>query len=1057
MPVHSLIQFTDSNSGIQWTVTYDDSNGAVNAVPDTPTTDLVTTEPDLGVSIGTTLYQACEGYTQVTIKADINYPFAVQERQENSAACGYSGPVGSITSFANSVNAISGIRNQSFKIGAFVPVDCVYHLMCYNHQIAYTAQTGDTASTVATALKNLINATTQAQWNEFGLAPATGTPGYPPFASIPFSSDSISIRLNRYNQFSAWATGGQPTPLSYSVTINKTNETVSGYHDGTVTIVTSDSMGLSYLYSLDGINYQPSNVFTGLFPGSYIAHIRGMSTVSSLTKTANFSIAAGIVPATDIEFPWKDKFCYFFRLIRNEVEYSVSEPIKWDSVNIVGKRDPDWHGWNYQYSDGVIELEFDCPAGKEVIKAEYDQNGNDGVVLFQYGFTYKGTDYLLFPGKLNFNTYKEYPQKVTCSVEREDFNNVFQSRFESKVSMAATKTVGDLDIVPPASQGFTLHSKEILRTFKCENSNFYSSPMKAHLFGPVYIQPEMTAAQLTEIEENYLYPIGSTSEAPYDEERYNFKIKYPGAYTFNIKYNLSIGVTLGAAGPPEVIFRTYYRKKNLNGFQQVLLNETASFALVTGGTVFCPVNVDHNTLVNVPLEIDDEIYIFTQADFPTSDYVKGIAVKQIYMGVTVTGLDTAPATTCKGWWLFDAIDHGIKVITDKKSLLKSNFLSLKNAQQLVDGGGALNITTNGKQVRQFDVGNAPLLASVKDLLNSAKAIWCLGMGFEKAGALEVIRVERANYFFQNREILVIEECWDYKKEVAKDVLYNEFELGYEKYQDSGYNTLDEFNTKNEGLTPIQTNKLKLVQKSKLITSGYALEDSRRQQFSKTSTNSYQNDDEAFLIAMRRVDNATYAPEKNEAFDVVNNVISPGTAYNLRLSPVRMLLNWAIWLKNAFFFKSSTEKIKITYVAQNATMQTQFKGSEPLPVGDINKSLWTEKQDIELSNYPVEERIWRPEWVYFKTRLTPDKIVLINEALRGRKDNGVNYGYVVVKDHNGQYQAGWPYEINYNFATEQADFKMRMKWDSPVTPGADCCSYLLVNGCYVKINGNKIIL
>jgi hypothetical protein len=818
-------------------------------------------------------------------------------------------------------------------------------------------------------------------------------------------------------------------------------------------------MSLTYTYSLDAINYQVSNVFTGLLPGNYIIYVKGSSVQSSLIKTGNFSIVAGPIPATNIDFPWQDKYCYYFKLIRNGTEYVTSEPLKWDSVNVVGKRDMDWHGWNYQYSDGVIELEFDCPAGKEVIKAEYDLNGNDGEVLFQYGFTYQGNNYLLFPGKLNLNTYKEYPQKVSCSVEREDFNNKLQSRFETKVSMDATATVDGTALAPPAPITFTLHPKEILRTFKADNSTLVSGAQQTFGQGKVYILPDTSAAQLTEIEEFYTYSLtnGYSLNAPYDVDLYNFKIKYAGVYNFYINFYHVIKIVMATPpGPVECYARTFYRKKNLNGYTQLLLREVGPISFSISNTVSVPMAVN-DSVTNESLAIDDEIYIFTEIEWTAFDFVKTIQVDQYSIATTVTGLDTAPQTTCKGWWLFDAIDHGIKVITDKKSLLKSDFLSLKSAQQVVDGGGALSATTNGKQIRQFDVANAPLQTSLKDLLSSAKAIWCLGMGFEKAGNLEAVRVERANYFFQNREILVIEECWGYYKETAKDVLYNEFEFGYEKYQDSGYNTLDEPNTRNEGLTPIETNKLKLVQKSKMIASGYSIEDSRRQQFSTSSTNSYQNDDETFVIAMRRLSNVDYAPEKNEAFDVVNNVISPATSYNLRLSPLRMLLNWAIWLKNSFYYKASTAKIKVTYVAQNGAMQTQLKASEPNPVGDLNKTLWTEKQDIDLTNYPVVERLWRPEWVYFKCRLTPDKVLLINEALRGRKGSSINYGYIVVKDDNGDYQAGWPYEISYNFATEQADIKMRMKWDSPVTPGASCCDHLLVNGCYVLVNGNKIIL
>jgi hypothetical protein len=1058
MPVHNLIQFTDSTSGAEWTVTYDDATGTINAVSDIDTTDFVTTEADLGVSVGDVLFQVCEGYTQVTLKADVNYPFATQERQPNSVACGYTGPVGTLTPFSNSV--FFQQRTQSFKVGDFVPVGCIYHLSCYGHEITYTAQPGNTAANIVTALRDLVNVTIEAEWNEFGLAPASGTPGFPPHASVGLNPTTLQLLLNKQNQFSGWVTGGQPSPVNFTIDVNVTNESIAGLHDGTATINAAGTAGITYTYSLDGINFQTSNVFTYLFAGNYIVYVKGQTDSNSLIKTANFSITAGAQPASAIDFPWADKFCYFFKLFRNDVEYIIREPIKWDSVNIVGKRDVEWHGWNYQYSDGIIELEFDCAAGKEVIVAEYETNGNDGQVLFQYGFTYKGVTYVIFPGKLNLNTYKRFPQKVACSVEREDFNSIFQSRFESKVSMAATKTVGELDIVPPSTLNFPLHSKEILRTFKCENNTIYYAPQESLVHGNVYVFPDTSEAQLTEIEEFATYSLGFTLNPPYDFSLYNFKIKFDGVYTFNIKYSIFIEVIplIMPAGPYSVTFRSYYRKKNADGFQQVLLHESASYDLHKNEPLQVVINVDHNLLVNIPLAIDDEIYIFTVAEYIEGfTAYKSFKAQQNYISIIVTGLDTAPATTCKGWWLFDAIDHSIKVITDKKSLLKSNFLSLKSAQQIVDGAGALNITTNGKQVRNFDIANAPLQVSAKDLLLSAKAIWCMGMGFEKAGNLEAIRVERVNYFYRNREIIVIEECWDYREEAAKDVLYNEVEIGYDKFQDQGYNTLDEFNTRNEGLTPIQTNKLKLVQKAKLIASGYALEDSRRQQFSKSSTNSYQNDDEAFLIAMRRVDPSTFAPEKNEAFDVVNNVISPSTAYNLRLSPIRMLLNWAIWLKNSFFYKASTEKIKINYVAQNGAMQTQFKATEPNPIGDLNKSLWTEKQDIDLTNYPVEEQLWRPDWVYFKCRLTPDKVNLINDAMRGQKNDGVNYGYIVVKDYNGEYQAGWIYELNYNFATEQADIKMRMKWDSPVEPGTGCCAFLVVNGCYVKINGQKIIL
>jgi hypothetical protein len=302
-------------------------------------------------------------------------------------------------------------------------------------------------------------------------------------------------------------------------------------------------------------------------------------------------------------------------------------------------------------------------------------------------------------------------------------------------------------------------------------------------------------------------------------------------------------------------------------------------------------------------------------------------------------------------------------------------------------------------------------------------------------------------------MLVIEEVWGWRKEVAKDMLYNEMEFGYEKFQDSGYNTLDEFNTKHEKVTPIKTNKLKFLAKSTLIASGYSIEDTRRQQYADTATDSYTYDDDAFIISVKRGTGA-FVPEKNEAFSTVTNLISPTTAYNLRHSPFRMFLNWAIWLKNIFHYKLTTETIKNTFVAQNGELVTQFNAGEPQPVGDINLLSWQEKQDTLLTNYDVEERLYKPEYLYFKARLTADKIQLINDSMSGNWSAATNYGYIVSKSPYGEYLAGWLMELEYNYATEEASFKLLEKWDSPAI-GAECCNYLNLNGCRVLLNGLKI--
>ena len=145
---------------------------------------------------------------------------------------------------------------------------------------------------------------------------------------------------------------------------NVTPETQAGLNDGSITMDVSFGTADPLQYSLDNMNWQPSNIFIGLMPGTYNGYARSPS--KGCLYTAQFTIAAG-AELLEPDIPWQEKLCYFFKLIIGGVEYLKREPGKWDQVNIIGKRDKDWHGWNYAYSDGKVDLEFDCAAGKEEI------------------------------------------------------------------------------------------------------------------------------------------------------------------------------------------------------------------------------------------------------------------------------------------------------------------------------------------------------------------------------------------------------------------------------------------------------------------------------------------------------------------------------------------------------------------------------------------------------------------------------------------------------------------------------------------------------------------
>lgn len=244
-------------------------------------------------------------------------------------------------------------------------------------------------------------------------------------------------------------------------------------------------------------------------------------------------------------------------------------------------------------------------------------------------------------------------------------------------------------------------------------------------------------------------------------------------------------------------------------------------------------------------------------------------------------------------------------------------------------------------------------------------------------------------------------------------------------------------------------------KSDLITSGYSIENSRRYQFAEKPTESATNDDAAFFVALTETDGA-YTAEKDEAFSIVNNLISPETSYNLRVSPMRMLFNWFIWLKGIFAYKTLADTIRNTFYVQNGEMQTQFKSTETCPLGDVNKELITENEDLTMQRLLATPNIYRPEWVYVKCRLTPDRVQVLNHALQGQFGSEKDHGYIMVKRPEGNYQAGWVYNLTYNYATEACTIKMLKKFYTPQPIDEDCCDWLIANGCYVLANGERLI-
>ena len=818
--------------------------------------------------------------------------------------------------------------------------------------------------------------------------------------------------------------------------------------------------------------------------------------------------------------------CYFFKLIpeTGPALYLDDEPIKWADVQIIGKRDPDWHGFNYEYTDGDVLLEFDCLTGKDFIDEIYEEQGVDGLILLQFGRIVGLSEIVEYEGKLNLATFKRLKFRIACSVEKNGIHDLVKSRWSTKVDLFSSNTLDGDAITPAQPLDLELHSKRLVNNFNKKTSlegTTSGTPFLVKNLHDLYYTFNTQAGDSDDsnIDATPGTELGVSQLDPTAFSKYVFDLNAGGSFTFNITLNYIFNVKLirkAISTEPRIGDWTHNHFLHIidkNGTTRVKKSFTPAFSgyrngqfLVTPGGYSVSTSL---TNYQIELEEGDKVYIYAHFNF--DGFNAGWKGLESYIQTSGTSFDIVaetltPTSPTKALLIHEALESTLKIATGDENTLHSDFLGREDLGYPLDGCGSANMVTNGFQLRRFDTANRSPQISLKDILTSLNALYCIGMGYEGSS----MRVEQREYFYNDSEILFIPEVSDFEETAATDLIFNNLKIGYSKYLDEGIRLLDEFNTEHEYLSPVRRHENQFSQLSTLIGSGYAIETTRRAQFSDTQKDSTKYDDDNFILAVRKdeplevsatfralgdyfvisltatrsfaknetisvtgsifndntyrivriflgriyvdkpLTNETatisitnlsrpYSTEKDEPFESVTGVVSPETSYNLRHSPKRMLMRWAKWLNGGFYYKTSGDLIKNTFVKQNGELTTQFNAAETCNLGDPQKDLITEKEDIALAEFDEFDKYFIPEWVTFKARMTRDEINTIRDAMTGQSVDS-SYGFIRSIMPDGNHLESWIYEMTYNPNTEQVSFKCLKKRVIPIVdPDPLLCS------------------
>jgi hypothetical protein len=742
-----------------------------------------------------------------------------------------------------------------------------------------------------------------------------------------------------------------------------------------------------------------------------------------------------------------------FRLVTDSGSYIISEPIGWDKVNFVLKRDSATHGVDFDYSDGSIQLSFTEVCGRSIILDEMSKKGTDAKIVLQFGFVIGQSFVVDYTGDLDLNSpAKTTFNSVDCSVKRKTFDDKIETRYETPVTLTAVKTIDGSAMPVMNDVVLPLHSKSIIeryllnKSFDQSQHQLFSYPRDSNFDHNYYISPDFSSATTNEISDAGTNAFGIYKENPISEvDKWDWNLKSNGNFSFDIKLNTRFHFyltpsTFGSSG--RIRAWDYQWKLVRNRSENLTTYDIGS--RITGETNDRELDFywSGSLNVNIDLQLGDKIYIFGRFGFDGDRNWK-IENPEIWMNSTFIKIEgkteTAP-TNANSYLIHESIDRIIKSITDNKGYLKSDFLGRPDLGYSSMGAGAKKAVTNGYQIRNFAKEDRPVILSLKDAFESLNAMHCIGSAYEVDSlGNSYMRIERFDYFYKDVEILRLSDTvQDYYEEVDLDSIYNEVEIGYSKYPEDDVTTLDEFNTKHTYITPIISYKKKLSQLSKLLTSGYAIELTRRKKFADTELDSWKYDEDNFAIALVQ-NGSAWVPEKDEAFVSVTGVISPETSYNLRLSPKRMLYAWAKLINSGFVFKKSFELVKNTFFSKNGDLQTQFKASEQFNIGDPGKRITLEKADVMLGEYDAFDRIFAPAKITCKASLTIEEVKLLKDAHQGRDTGGRNYGYITVKDNDGVFQSGYLTKIEYNPSSEMTTLVLRKKYAN-LGNQFDCSDY-----------------
>ena len=626
----------------------------------------------------------------------------------------------------------------------------------------------------------------------------------------------------------------------------------------------------------------------------------------------------------------------------------VTEPIGYDTDEKEFSRHEQYHGIIAKFSNSLKFID----SGADYIQLILDIYGiNEQVELIREE-KHPQTDVwtLTYSGYLDLSTWIRENNQVSVKFNSGGLEQLLKSREGEKVEIDRDTTIDGKPLIPINTIDVELEGRRIFLKSKWEIKGFnnYANLYTESNDGNTREQSVGIPFELVNKshESGQSVSINTNADDNGGTTGIMFFAVSDRQRTFNIDLNINFTYNVDESDLNLndcnfwIFLAKYVNGVSYNNGSKIQLFNLGGHAVPdSNGNIY---NVSYQGIIT--LEIGESLSLegYSKVDFNNdNDAHLGISLTNITGYLKIDEDSFQEKTNSKAILVHEIGERLVAIATNQQNAFYSDFLGRTDIGYSNDGKASLTGCAHGFWVRGFDklpmptdgpplVENMfkPMTTSFKDFMSSLDAVWNVGIGIEKIGFSERVRIEELSYFYnRNVTIKLPFQVKNVKRSIAIDKYYSALEFGYSEggnYEEAC--GLDEYNAKSNFTTIINRLKNTYTKISEYRADSYGMEFARRKQKSLNDTEDTSYDNSIWILDLKRYLPSFFKQRKwQDDLDIEpTGVFSPATATNLRFSPINCLLRHSWWFSGGFK-KYISDYVRYGSSTANSQLKTKLIG------------------------------------------------------------------------------------------------------------------------------------